>query len=498
MEDVSNDNIADNPHIAAIRSKVKKGKRIVFVSGKFNIIHPGHLRFLNFAASCGDYLVVGLLPDDASNTLIAADLRQEGVQAIGIVDHAFVLDMPPAEFIRILRPAVVVKGREYAHRDNVEEAIMDEYGGKLVFSSGEIRFSSMDLLRSELHDVNMSNIRMPADYPARHGFKMADLIDLVRQFAKLNVVVIGDLIVDEYINCEPLGMSREDPTLVVSPFLTERFVGGAGIVAAHARGIGAQVSYFAVTGDDVTSQYAKETLSGYGVECSFLTDDTRPTTLKQRYRAGNKTLLRVSHLRQHDINDHLIDEMVDAIRPALAKADLVIFSDFNYGCLPTILVDRIAEICNQRNTPMVADSQASSQIGDVSRFQNMQLLTPTEHEARLAVRDFQSGIIVLAEALRAKAQSKHVILTLASEGVIVLGDHPQQGLITDRLPAFNNAPKDVSGAGDCLLTCASMALTMGAGIWKAAYLGSVAAACQVSRVGNTPLTANELISELSS
>ena len=69
---------------------------------------------------------------------------------------------------------------------------------------------------------------------------------------------------------------------------------------------------------------------------------------------------------------------------------------------------------------------------------------------------------------------------------------------TDQLPAFNTTPKDVSGAGDSLLTCASMALAAGADVWSAAYLGCIAAACQVSRVGNLPLTADELITELRS
>ena len=67
---------------------------------------------------------------------------------------------------------------------------------------------------------------------------------------------------------------------------------------------------------------------------------------------------------------------------------------------------------------------------------------------------------------------------------------------TDQLPALNTSPKDVSGAGDSLLTCASMALAVGADVWRAAYLGCIAAACQVSRVGNVPLSADELIMEL--
>ena len=137
----------------------------------------------------------------------------------------------------------------------------------------------------------------------------------------------------------------------------------------------------------------------------------------------------------------------------------------------------------QKNILMVADSQSSSQVGDVSRFKDMLLLTPTEREARLAVRDYNSGLVVLAKKLRKKACSKNIILTLGSEGLIahaasIDGDTWH----TDRLPAFNTAPKDSAGAGDSLLACCSMAVAVGADIWKSVYLGSIAAACQVSRV----------------
>jgi bifunctional ADP-heptose synthase (sugar kinase/adenylyltransferase) len=173
------------------------------------------------------------------------------------------------------------------------------------------------------------------------------------------------------------------------------------------------------------------------------------------------------------------------------------FSDFNYGCLPQYLVDQLIPLCRERGIMMAADSQSSSQMSDVSRFKGMHLLTPTEREARLATRDFSSGLVVLAELLRQKAEAGHVMLTLGSEGVLVQVPEPVPGqFATDRLPAFNSVPKDVAGAGDSLFACASMALAVGADIWQAAYLGSVAAALQISRVGNSPLTAEDLLMEL--
>ena len=482
--------------VAGIRARLSPGSRVVFLSGDFNIIHPGHLRIINFAATCGDYLVIGIYGDGLGNSLVPEQLRCDSVAALGVVDHAVILKHPPEDFIALLQPAIVVKGHEYSRMVNAEQSVVDAYGGKLLFCSGDARFSSQDLLRRELYQANLSSISKPTDYPQRHGFTVADLTDLVRSFAGLRVVVIGDLIVDEYIDCDPLGMSREDPTLVVMPILSEKFVGGAGIVAAHARGLGASVSYFGVGANDDAARFAVDKLDGYGVKCTLLYDSTRPTTLKQRYRASNKTLLRVSHLGQNDISGQIIREMFSHMRPALDEAQLVIFSDFNYGCLPQILVNQITEYCRARAIPMVADSQSSSQIGDISRFKDVSLITPTEHEARVAMRDSQSGLVYLAESLHDKAGADHVIITLGAEGILVHWRDCPTGIVTDQLPALNRAPKDVSGAGDCLLTCTAMAMAKGADVWRSAYLGSVAAACQVSRVGNTPLQAEELIMEL--
>ncbi len=495
--DASSSPLGSADLVEAVRARAGPGRRIVFVSGNFNIIHPGHLRLLQFAADCGDFLVVGVTADSAPAVTVPAAMRLEGVRAIGIVDFAFLLEERPEHFIARIQPAVVVKGKEFENRRNPEREAVEGYGGKLLFGSGEVRFSSLDLLQREMRETNLSAIHKPLDFPRRHGFTFEDLVGVVDRFRELKVVVVGDLIVDEYVNCDPLGMSQEDPTIVVTPLSADRFVGGAGIVAAHARGLGAAVHYVGVTGKDVTADFAEEMLATYRVDSSFVVDESRPTTLKKRYRARGKTLLRVSHLKQHDISHELAEHVAGEVRVRLEGADLLIFSDFNYGCLPQPLVDRVIELCRERDVMMVADSQASSQMADVSRFQGMRLLTPTEHEARLAVRDQTSGLVVLAEALREKAHAEEVFVTLGAEGLLVhAAQVPGGPMITDQLPALNSAPKDQSGAGDSLLTCASMVLAAGADIWCAAYLGCVAAACQVGRVGNLPLTADELVTEL--
>lgn len=489
--------MGDDTEVGEVVRRAGPGRKTAFVSGNFNIVHPGHLRLLQFAKECGDFLVVAVNSDSAHGVTLPATMRLEGVRAIGIVDYAFLLHGTPRSLIEKLKPAVVVKGKEFEDQVNPEKLAVASYGGQLLFGSGEVRFSSFDLLQKELLETNFSSIQKPLDYPQRHRFQMRDLIPVVQSFAGSRVLVVGDLIVDEYVTCDPLGMSQEDPTIVVTPIKEDRFVGGAGIVAAHARGLGAEVSYFGVAGDDPTAAFADEMFERFEVKARLFRDESRPTTLKRRYRANGKTLLRVSHLRQHDISRELSDRLCEDVVGAAAGCDLVVFADFNYGCLPQPVVDRIIDGCRNRNLMMVADSQASSQLGDVSRFRGMRLLAPTEYEARLATRDFTSGLAMLAQELRMRADAHQVFITLGAEGLLIHA--PMNGgdeFMTDQLPAFNKAPKDPAGAGDSLLMCSALSLAAGADIWKSAYLGSVAAACQVGRVGNSPLSADELITEL--
>ena len=213
--------------VSEIRKLAGDRSRIVFVSGNFNIVHPGHLRLLRYAAECGDFLVIGVNTDGSEGVIIQEQLRLEGIVSISWVNYAFILYDKPEVFISALKPNFVVKGREHENSDNPELVSLQEYGGKLLFSSGDISFSSIDLLRNEIHQLNPSTIKHANGYLHRHKIDSAGLQDVVNRIKKLNVLVVGDLIVDEYITCEPLGMSKEDPTIVVTPVINEMFLARA-------------------------------------------------------------------------------------------------------------------------------------------------------------------------------------------------------------------------------------------------------------------------------
>ena len=151
--------------------------KIVFVSGSFNVLHPGHLRLLRFARDCGGKLIVGVLSDRVAGKVahVPEQLRLEGVESNSWVDRAFLIDEEIIGVIKKLRPEIIVKGREHQNQVNLELEVIESYGGKLLFSSGDTTFSSLDLLHREFNYSALNNINLPLAYMERHGIEKKKL-----------------------------------------------------------------------------------------------------------------------------------------------------------------------------------------------------------------------------------------------------------------------------------------------------------------------------------
>ena len=467
----------------------------MLVIGDFNIFHPGHLRLLKFAKDIGDFLIVAVKSDRIAGSAahVPELLRLESIKNIGLVDKAFITDEAPDNLILKLRPNIVVKGKEYEEKFNIELDALNKHGGKLIFCSGENNFSSLELIRREFELIKSNSIGLPSQYMTRHDISLKKTKEILDSFSALNVCVIGDLIIDRYLNCQPLGMSQEDPTIVVTPIEDVMYLGGAGIVASHAASLGSNSTFISVMGDDEAGKFAVDKLVESGVHTHMMMDRTRPTTLKERYRSKGKSLLKVSYLHQTEISLELQKSIIDYFNSIVPKINLLVFSDFNYGCLPQTLVNELIRIAQMHGAMIVADSQSSSQSGDISRFKGMDLITPTEYEARLSSRNFQDGLVVMAESLQKISCCKNILLKLGEEGLLVQTSKDKTGWQTDRVNALNASPKDTAGAGDSLLIASAMAMASGGTIWEAAFLGSIAAAIQVGREGNIPITINEIM-----
>lgn len=470
-------------------NKAKK----VFVSGKFAVIHSGHIRLFMFAKTIGINLIVALDTEGLDEAEI--EWRTSFLKNQEFVDEVVLFNADIEKTILRIKPDIIIKGSEFSSRNNIEKEIVSTYGGELIFSSGSTFFSERDLLNSdEVISVDYSE-KIPKDFLKRNGISLSDISEQILKFNTIKVCVIGDVIIDEYINCHPLGMSREEPNIVVTPIDSQKFLGGAGIVAAHTVGLGATTRLITITGKDEAGSWAVSKAAEYGITIKSIEDKTRPTNLKQRYKAGLQTLLKISHLSQDVVSDTIQNQIIDEFGKIAPDIDLLILSDFSYGVLTKEVTTELIKIAKLNGLVVAADSQTSSQLGDLSQFAHVDLITPTETEARLELKDQKSGLAVIADKLRSKINSQSIIIKLGADGLVINGVKLDGTLLSlDALPAFNQNPIDVSGAGDSLLAAASLAITIENNLAKASLIGSLAAAIQIGRVGNIPIEKEKIIS----
>jgi len=476
-------------------------KKIVFVSGDFNVIHTGHIRLLNFAKSLGSKLIVGVYCDKLAGerSFVNQKHRLSNLKHFKFIDKVLLIKNLKSSILKI-KPNIIVKGQEYKNLENQESKYIKKINCKLVFSSGEVTFSSTGLMTKQLTRKLKYNLNFPHEFLKRRKIKNSRIKSLLKKMSRLNVCVIGDLIIDEYIDSELLGTSSEEPSLVVKPIESNKFLGGAGIVASHSKSLGAKTTFISVIGNDNEKVFVKDQLKKNKLISNIFVDNLRPTTLKKRFRVDNKTLFKVSSLSQKPLTNDLEKKIFKAVKKNIKKFDLIVFSDYNYGCLTQSLVNNITELARKNNIFLAADSQSSSQIGNISRFKNVDLITPTEKEARISIGNNTDGLIVLAEKLQKITNCNNIILTLGSEGILInvyLKDkkkysHASKSKSKDKLAAINKFPIDVCGSGDSLLISTSLALAAGANIWEGSYIGSLAAAIQGSRVGNIAIKFDEI------
>lgn len=476
---------------------VANKEKHVFISGKFAVIHSGHIRLFMFAKTIGSKLTVAVDVDGLN--IEEREFRINFLNNQNFIDKVLIFQSDLESLILEIKPDIVLKGSEFASKFNIESEILSSYGGELVFSSGSTFFSENDMFNNTEFTASNFSRKIPSDFLKRNSIDFKDIKKQILQFKNVRVCVIGDLIIDEYINCHPIGMSREEPTLVVTPIDSQKFLGGAGIVAAHTAALGAKTTLISIIGKDESGSWGSAEASRYGVTFKAITDKTRPTNLKQRYRSGSHSLLKVSHLSQDKVKKLIQDQIINEFMRLAPDIDLLILSDFSYGVFTKEIAEILINIAKENKILVSADSQTSSQVGDLSQFINVNLITPTEIEARTELKDYSSGLAVIAEKLRIKLNPQVILIKVGPDGLVVGGAKSNgEPIVLDALPSLNLNPIDVSGAGDSLLAAASLGLFVENNPSKAALIGTIAAAIQISRIGNIPIKSEQLIQAIES
>ena len=551
-----NSKLLSLPDLLAWRSAARAaGQTIVHCHGCFDIVHPGHIAHLQQARSLGDRLVVTVSSDSnvnkgVSRPLIPEDLRAASLAALACVDAVYINPQPTAvELLSQLQPDIYVKGKEYETSQDprflAERSTVTSSGGRVVFSSGDVVYSSTALI-TQLADPTSP---LGATYSAekltrfldRNDLSPSTLSNLILRFRGKRVLVVGDYILDRYHFCDPSAIASEGPMMTLRSLASTDYDGGAAILARHLAAQHALPTLITTLPHNADTDHLRLRLAAENVTLVSL-HARRDIVTKERYLSETQKLFKVDRGQPANLDSSSITSLAQTILTQAEQADAVILVDFGYGTLSAGLLALIAE--QLRQLPIILTGDVSGKSPLLSRYTHFDLVTPTERELRDALADHSSAVNTVAWRFLNSSRNRNLILTLGKQGLLAFdtqafdtqstdtqSTNPQQAdpqqadpqttstspdlaafqsaighrqsaihvlprLQAEHIPALSTQPLDVLGCGDALLATATLTLAAGGSLAAAAYLGSIAAATEASRLGNIPITSDDLLTRV--
>jgi rfaE bifunctional protein kinase chain/domain len=477
-------------------------KKVIMCHGTFDVVHPGHVRHLLYAKTKADVLIASLTADEHikkgnMRPFVPEDLRAVNLAALEMVDYVIIdRDPTPLRNLALIQPDYFAKGYEYTagalHTKTQEEInILDAYGGEMLFTPGDIVYSSSALIELAPPSIAVEKLMTLMD---AEGVTFKNLHDAVQRLKGIRAHVVGDTIVDSYTYCSMFGGMTKTPTMSVRFDRKVDYAGGAAIVAKHLRAAGAEVTLSTVLGNDAYHSFVLDELNAAGVHCLAIIDETRPTTNKNAIVADGYRLLKVDTLDNHSISDKIIEQLKRQI--ADTEVDAVAFCDFRHGIFNRSTIPQFTTAI-PRNAFRVADSQVASRWGNILEFQDFDLITPNEREARFALGDQDLVVRPLALELYRRARCKTLILKCGDRGLITYRKAPPgdyRGFFA--IESFADKVVDAVGAGDALLAYATLTMVALKSAVIASILGSIAAGVECEHEGNWPVTPDQVLKKI--
>lgn len=467
------------------------GKKVVLCHGTFDLIHSGHIRYLKSAKNEGDVLFVTVTSDEYVNKgpgrpVFPQDLRVENLGYLNFVDFVAVNNASTAvNVLSEIKPHAYVKGPDYKNMgDDVtgniyaEKKAVEAHGGKMVFTD-DITLSSTSLL-NEHFGVFPSETK---DYlhSFRQKYSHEDIISMLQGLKKLNVLVVGDAIVDEYHYVEPLGQSSKGANLAVKFNSKEQFAGGSFAVANHLAGFVENVTVLTGLGKQNSHEdFILSKLQKNVTLMPFYFQDA-PTIVKRRYVDVDLNKLFEVYFYNDEPSLEVIDPQVFSwLGENTGNFDLVIVPDFGNGFISSNMIQKL---CDNARFLAVNTQVNSGNRGyhSINRYPRADFVSLNGPELRMATHSRHESYENLAKKLAEKVGAKYFAVTLGSSGALLLEKNQDK---LHEAPILSTKVLDRIGAGDTFLSLAGLCLGGGLDADVALFVGSAAAALDVQVVCN--------------
>lgn len=469
-----------------------QGKKIVHCHGVFDLLHIGHIKHFKNAKSNGDILVVTITPDKfvnkgPSRPAFNQKLRLEALSALADIDYVGLnTDSNAIQLLRKLQPNFYCKGPDYKDiKNDVTQQIKNEiaevkkHKGKIIITQ-DVSYSSSKLLNQfgNLHTaLNKSIIN-----DIKKKFNFSEIRKLIESLTNIKVLVIGEIIIDQYVFCEALGKSGKEPMLVLRDIKSEEYLGGSGAIANNSAQFAERICLLGQIGEkkEFLKKIKKDLTKK--IILKIFKKNNSPTILKRRFLdiATNNKVLGV-----YKVNDEILEKRDEIkfnkqLKALLPNYDLVIVSDYGHG----FISKNNAELICKKSKYLALNAQVNAaNVGyhSMRNYKKIDCVIINEKEIRYELRDRTSDIKKLARSLAAQQKIKNLIVTRGTEGSILYNSKKN---IFINCGAFAKNTVDKVGAGDAMLSVLSLCLFNKIDQKLSLLIASLAAAQSVEIIGN--------------
>lgn len=480
-------------------------KKIVLCHGVFDLMHIGHIKHFEEAKSYGEILIVSITSDKyvnkGPNRPAFSELnRALTLASLKMIDYVIINDnLSSIPVITKIKPNYYCKGPDYKNfKDDITGKIKNEVkavkrvGGKIIYTDA-ITFSSSKLINTYSNEFSKEQkIKLEK---IKKFITLKKLKNEITNFTNIKILIIGEIIVDEYNFCEAVGKSGKEPTLVLRDIYKEIYSGGSAAIARHLSSFSKKITLLSALGEkmEFKNKIFKDTPKN--VQINYLRKSNSPTILKRRFLdhiSKNKVL------GVYSLNDDLLnksDEMKfqNKLKKLIKKHDLVIVSDYGHG----LISEKSAKIICDNSKFLAVNAQLNASnisFHGLRKYKGVNCVIINDRELRHELRDRNSNVKILMKKLCSQQKIKNLIVTMGTEGSIFYNKSKNKFYKND---AFSKTAVDKIGAGDTMLAIMAACLYKNFSEDLSLLVGSIAAAKSVKSIGNKyPISRNDLLKTL--
>jgi rfaE bifunctional protein nucleotidyltransferase chain/domain len=478
--------------LSTLTSKLQAdGSTLALCHGVFDLLHPGHIQHFKVARKLAEVLIVSITADVFVNKgpgrpIFNQEIRAETLAALQDVDYVVICEKPTAvELLNEIKPNYYVKGSDYLNAvDDVtgmivkEREALEKHGGQIYFTD-EMTSSSSLLINKYFSNIAPDAQEWIKKFKLDHGYDQ--VVEALDKIQELNVLLLGETIIDQYTYCSPLAKSSKDPILAFHQHKTNLFPGGVLTIANNCSSWVKQVKVISFSAPQDSTLDSLMWKMNSNVATEFIKTTDRPTILKHRYveSGSNTRVFEYYDFSEIDLPAETSDAILSAISKQVSAFDLVLAADYGHGFFSSKTISFLGE----SNSNLSVNTQANAGnrgYNTISKYPRADFITMNGAELQLELRnrnpDYQQIVPVLVASMKVKC----AIVTLGADGLMVFDNKGGY----EKVPALAGKLVDKVGAGDAVFAMASLLAKVGAPLKVIGFLSNLVAAHEVSQLGH--------------